>query len=87
VVKEAAMTRDTLPDERGCVRLVTAFWDAVRGDLRLTTNRKCFETVRWVEQEGRGFDFWCHLSGADPDAVRQHLRAEFPRTFALFGRR
>lgn len=49
-----------------------ARWKAIRG------------TVRWIEREP-GFLAWCGMSGAAPDAVRAHLREQYPGPFALFG--
>jgi hypothetical protein len=126
-------TEDGLPDERGCVRLVEAFWAQMRADLeslphaiaaanhageemerlerrypmrqrtpeqakeirragaRWEGHEKeacdCIETARWVLDDDAAdmgsLRYWCDLSGTEAATVRQRLREEFPRAFAL----
>lgn len=78
-------TEDGLPEGRGCVALVAALWKQAHEDLRYTTNTHCLKTVRWVESAD--FDRWCGISGADPKAARANFMDEYPRSFALFGRK
>lgn len=45
-----------------------------------TRRRAVADTVRWIEH-APGFPAWCGLSGADPVAVRDHLRERYPGPF------
>lgn len=76
---------DDLPDPRGCVLLIEAFWAQVHHDLSSTLNKECSATVRWVDTSG-GFDAWCEMSGAKPDEVRAVLEERYPRAFACYRR-
>lgn len=78
-------TDDGWPDERGCVSLVTAFWQQVHGDLKHTTNRDCHKTVKWV-LASPDFGWWCAMAGARADEVRRMLTETYPRSFALYGK-
>jgi hypothetical protein len=78
-------TEDGLPDGKGCVALISAFWEQVHDDLRYTTNRDCLRTVRWVESAD--LEPFCAMAGTDAATVRASLAARYPRSFALYGRK
>ena len=76
---------DDLPDPRGCVLLIEAFWKQVHADLSSTLNPKCGATVRWVDASG-GFVSWCAISGAKPDEARAALESRYAKAFSCYRR-
>ncbi len=72
------------PSVSGEVLLVEAFWTRVRANLADPQERR--EVVRWVlgqdKTEGRGFQFWCELSGTDAPTAREFLMHRYPEAFA-----
>lgn len=76
-------TPDGLPDERGCVNLVEAFWERVHKDLSRVADPHCAATVLWIDRSS-GFVAWCEISGAKPEAVRAALEKRHAKAFAAY---